>query len=323
MIPTNLDYEVIEIDTGNVCQLKCPTCNRQDKDFDEHLKYIPHLGVDDFQTLIEKFPNVNRFFLGLMFDEPTFNPNLIDIVKFLKSQNKYITINTNGCNDKNFSKENWKELVYQLKVEDRIVWSMDGLTSETYLQHRKNGNFKKLLTNITYVTNLKKFSGPLNIIQIIKFEHNKEEIELNFESFKSRYNRLWCKPFWDIIESNGQCTIPTDKVQSTWDINKQLEIKETNYTSNEIIKRCTTSKESLTLFVAHNYTLGFCLPNLISNLKEPKPIIKLTDSIEVINEYIKDFYLTENLLINKTCQFYCGKEAIDAKSKANLDYTIT
>lgn len=320
--PNNQDYRTIEVDTGNKCQLKCPTCNRQDKNFKHLIKDNNWLGLLSFKLMVEKFPNVNRFFLGLMFDEPTFNPNLLEIVKYLKEQNKAITLNTNGCNIK-FGIDKWKELIQLLDSNDRIVWSLDGLSEETYIQHRKGGNFKVITNTITQVTNIK-LSKVTNIIQIIKFEHNQKEIEQNLDNFKRIHNILWKKPVWDIIESNGQCTIPASKVKPTWDINKQNQLKNEVPYSETIWKRCTNLKIGFTtLFVSHTGTIGFCLPNLISNLKSEHQTINITNSTETINSFIKEFYKSDTILKNETCQFYCGKKSVLAKKEANLNYDIT
>ena len=113
--PTNEDYRIIEVDTSNRCQLKCPDCNRQDPDFKDLFINQIQLGPADFKIMIEKFPNVQRFFLGLMFDEPSLNTNLLDIVKYLKETNKSITLNTNGNFPDSYI-EQWKEVLSLLDL---------------------------------------------------------------------------------------------------------------------------------------------------------------------------------------------------------------
>ena len=336
-IPNNEDYTIIEVDTGNVCNLKCPDCNRQDKEFKPLLKEKHFLGVKDFKLMIQKFPNVKRFFLGLMFDEPTLNPNILDIVKFLKQSNLAITFNTNG-NFKDYTL--WTEILEQLQSEDRIVWSLDGLSNETYQEHRRNGNFFTIKDAIHFTTNYKSNlkNRPTNVIQIIRFKHNEEELNQHLDNFKRYHNILWNKPVWDIIESNGQCTIPTNKVQPTWDTKVQARLKRTQslYLETPMWKKCTQTTNPkvkvLTLFVSHTGVIGFCLPNLIDNLKSDNlitpiplilPTLNITYSIEAINTGIKEFHSYNKPASNKTCLFYCGKKSMLAKKAANLDYDIT
>lgn len=320
--PTNADYYIIKVDTSNRCNLKCPDCNRQDPEFRDLLKYKHQLGPADFKLMIEKFPNVQRFFLGSMFDEPTLNSNILDIVKYLKDHDKSITLNTNGNIPDAFVRETWLPVLNLLDRKDRIVWSLDSLSEETYLQHRKNGDYQRLTTHISMSTGM--FTKPTHIIQIIKFEHNKGEIETKLEKFQRKHNILWHKPTWDIIESNGQCTIQTDKVKPTWDINIQEEIKSKHLVSDTIWKRCTNPKRgATTLFVAHTGAIGFCLPNLVANLKTGNPPLNITNTVEEINSYLKNFYKHDTITKNDTCQFYCGKLSALAKKEANLDYDIT
>lgn len=317
--PTNEDYRIIEVDTSNRCQLKCPDCNRQDPDFKNLLANQKQLGPDDFKLMLEKFPNVSRFFLGLMFDEPSLNTNLLDIVKYLKENDKSITLNTNG----NFSDsyiQQWKEVLSLLDRKDRIVWSLDGLSNETYIQHRANGDFQRICAHISTSTGT--YKRPTHIIQIIKFKHNSEELKTKLEAFQRKHNILWNKPVWDIIESNGQRTIPTDKVQPTWNISKQQELKSLHIKSEDMWRSCTNPKHKPhTLLISHTKAIGFCLPNLIASLKSGNPPLNLSNTIGEINNYLKYFY--KNNINNETCQFYCGKNSMLAKKDANLDYDIT
>lgn len=316
-IPTNETFTMMELDTGNVCQLKCPTCNRQDPEFKSELSKAKYLTVDDFRIILRKFPNVNRFFLGLIFDEPTFNPHLVDIIHFLKKQGKSITLNTNG--GLNVKAYDWLYIVNFMDHTDRIVWSMDGLSQETYQQHRKNGNFLQLLETISFVIrNNQKYPGPTHIIQIIKFEHNKEEIETKFESFKLKYHLKWEKPVWDIIDSNGRCTIPTEEVKPTWDIDGLNKLH--SDLTDDIIPDNPACLSDTTIFMGHNGQLGLCLSNTLESLKQREPF-NIYNSIEDINQYIETFY--KNFHQNKTCKFLCSSKLQEKKLKLKLDITIT
>ena len=331
--PKNTDYKIIEVDTSNRCNLRCPTCNRQDTNFKPLLKEKYFMDASHFDLMLQKFPNVERFFLGLMFDEPTLNPYIFDIITFLKQNGKAITLNTNGSNSK-FGWYEWMKIASLLDKEDRIVWSMDGLTKETYLKHRVGGNFQLLKDSITTMSG----QNHTNIIQIIKFEHNKEEIEKEFPKFQRIHDIIWNKPVWDIIESNGQCTIQTKKVKPTWSEDARTQVRN-HLTLSGIQHRCLDKSEGEpTLFISHTGLIGLCLPHLVSltKIQEAKEGITLsnridgraypfasniTNSIESINKYLDAFYASAN--VNYICQFYCGKNAIEAKTNANLDYKIT
>ena len=317
LIPTNESFTIMELDTGNVCQLQCPTCNRQDPEFEPHLNKAKYLTVDDFRIILRKFPNVERFFLGLIFDEPTFNPNLVDIIHFLKKQGKSITLNTNG--GLNVKAYDWLYIINFMDNDDRIVWSLDGLSQETYQIHRKNGNFQQLLNTISFtIRNNQKYPGPTHIIQIIKFEHNKEEIERDLEKFKLKYMLKWEKPVWDVIDSNGRCTIPTDEVKPTWNIDGLNQLHEN--TLDDIIPDNPACLKESTIFMGHNGRLGLCLSNTLETLKLNKQF-SVYNSIEDINDYIKNFY--QNFNENKTCKFLCSSKLQEQKLKLNLDITIT
>lgn len=330
IIPKNTDYKIIEVDTSNRCNLKCPTCNRQDSNFKPLLKEKYYLDVSHFELMLQKFPNVERFFLGLMFDEPTLNPNLFNIIAYLKQKGKAIILNTNGSNPK-FGWHEAMTLQRLLDKNDRIVWSMDGLSKETYNKHRVGGNYQLLKDNISAMSG----RNHTNVIQIIKFEHNKEEIEKDFPKFKRIHDVIWDKPVWNIIESNGQCTIPSKKVKPTWNENARTTVRE-HLKLSQIKHRCLdTNEREPTLFISHTGLIGLCLPHLVSLTKIQEGIIQsgrvaldgthfninITNSVEAINKYLESFYKTSRL--NFACQFYCGEDAIQAKTEAKLDYKIT
>lgn len=66
----------------------------------------------------------------------------------------------------------------------------------------------------------------------------------------------------------------------------------------------------------HNGQLGLCLLNTLESLKQNEPF-SLYDSIEDINNYIKNFYGSFHK--NKTCKFLCSSK-LQEKTKIKFRY---
>jgi MoaA/NifB/PqqE/SkfB family radical SAM enzyme len=305
MIPNNEYYKEAEIDISTVCNLKCPLCNRADPKLYKNLNFYSDLEL--FKNIIEKFPNIKKFNIGFLVSEPTLNPNLLDIINFLKSKDKTIMFSTNG---NTFYEDTifWKNLITLFDLTDEIVWSMDGLNQETYKQYRIGGNIDKVIKNIIRAEKL--FPNLKQRIQFIKFKHNEKDLEF-LEQFKLENG---IKSNFDIIESNGKCSIINEdsNVSPTWDYDKWLRIKKTVLKSKTIDCECLPEQ---ILFIDAYGKIGFCLPQLTDSIKNGNPIT-VYDKIEDINNYIRSSYL--NRFHNNICQFYCGNIMKEIKLKQNI-----
>lgn len=305
MIPNNEYYKEVEIDISTICNLKCPLCNRADPKLYKNLNFFSEINL--IENVIEKFPNIEKFNIGFLVCEPTLNPNLLDIIKLLKSENKTIMFSTNGntfCDNNSF----WENLLILFDEKDEVVWSLDGLDQETYEQYRIGGNINKIITNIKRVEKL--FPKLKQRIQFIKFKHNERDLGY-LEQFKLENN---IKTSFDIIESNGKCSIVNENsiVSPTWDYEKWLKIKKTVLKSKIINCECLPER---ILFIDAYGKIGFCLPQLTDSIKNGKPIT-VYDNIQCINEYIKESY--QNRFDNNICQFYCGNIMKEIKAKQNI-----
>lgn len=320
--PTNpMDiYTSIEIDISNVCNLNCPLCHREAYGAESYdLKNKVNMTLDTFKRIVEIFPNLERFYLGFLINEPTLHPDFIKIVAYLKSQKKKITLSTNGntfatLNDKN--NKFWRSFLMLLEPEDKIIWAVDGFTEEVYHQYRKGGSLAKVLTNIDRATNIRPDIN--HTIQTIMFKHNKEHIEEGYENFKELYHYRFNLPTWSMIDCCGDCSMNSDEVEPVWDKKQWLKIK-SEVTSGPSF-RCE-SRDNKIIFVDHMGRIGFCPTQLTKSVMDLKEIdsapANVNDSIEVISKYIDDCY--NGRTKNKNCQFNCGVFAKLKKQKAGLD----
>ena len=130
------------IEVTNRCNLLCPTCfshqdNRQKKD----------ISLADFK----KFIIVNKESLAKLslynYGEPLLNKNIYKMIRFSKLNGaRHIKIATNGMPLNN-------KCVKSILASglDYISFSIDGATGDVYNEFRKNGDFQKVISNISYL----------------------------------------------------------------------------------------------------------------------------------------------------------------------------
>lgn len=79
------------------------------------------------------------------FGEPTFNPNLVDILSTIKNKNTaQFTLTTNG---QNTNSSFWKALSQVLTKGDQVIFAIDGFDCDTYSTYRHNGSFSNAVQN--------------------------------------------------------------------------------------------------------------------------------------------------------------------------------
>ena len=136
---------ILGIDTGNICNLKCPLCptglgdSGKNKGFlsFQHFKKI-------FDQLKESLLIVNLFNWG----EPLLNKELIKIINYIKSEKKSVKVITST----NLNVED-NELLENLINSgiDKIIVSCDGASQETYGKYRVDGDFDLVVQNMRFL----------------------------------------------------------------------------------------------------------------------------------------------------------------------------
>jgi tungsten cofactor oxidoreducase radical SAM maturase len=152
LLPRIPNLRKLYVEPTTVCNLKCRTCIRNVWD-DPHA----HMDMATFQALMAQakgFPNLQRIvFSGL--GEPLAHPQILEMVRLARQQGLAVTIGSNGLL---LDQETARELV-RLGV-DRLVLSLDGVTSETYAGVR-GAKISQVLDNIRGLNETKSELGSL------------------------------------------------------------------------------------------------------------------------------------------------------------------
>ena len=173
----------IQIELTNYCNAACPGCERNfiernsitDKDF---ILNKNHLSLSLIKNTFKKgkWNNLDKIFFCGNVDEPTTNPELIDIIKYFETitdNELRIVISTNGGSR---SETFWSELGKLSNAWKGKIYTMfciDGLEDTNHL-YRKNVKWKKVKNNWrTYIN-----SGGNAYWQFIPFAWNNDQIDI-------------------------------------------------------------------------------------------------------------------------------------------------
>lgn len=131
--------QVVFIEVTNRCNLLCKTCPRTFFDR-EPLKTLTY---QEFVEIAEQFPNMRRASLHGI-GEPLLNKELPQIIKYLKSREVEVIINSNGT----LLTPVWQEALIDSGL-DEYRCSIDGGTPETYARIRGANLLHKLVDGLS------------------------------------------------------------------------------------------------------------------------------------------------------------------------------
>ncbi|MGV8829091.1 MAG: radical SAM/SPASM domain-containing protein [Breznakibacter sp.] len=208
----------ISVEPAGYCNLRCPECPTGAAVL---TRKGGRLDLGLYERMIEQFSahlmHVNLFFQG----EPLLNTAINEMIAFASQKRIYSLLSTNG---QLFNEEMAKGMVVaQLK---EIVFSVDGLTQETYEIYRVGGKLAKLVAAVGMLVAEKEKSKsvyPLITLQFIVFEHNQHEVGL-LESFSQQLgaDRYVVKTAQFNAFGDGTVKPPQDKRWQRYDEDKQF-----------------------------------------------------------------------------------------------------
>ncbi|MFH1575569.1 MAG: radical SAM protein [Candidatus Nealsonbacteria bacterium] len=160
------------IETGNYCNLRCPTCPTP---ADKICRKKELMSFDNFKKVINNIKDSVHIALLYFTNEPLLNPDIFRMVKYAHQNNLYTEISTNAVL---LNQEKTKELLES--GLDRIILDLDGTTKESYEQFRVGAKFEQVLENITYFCGQKQalaLKKPFIELQFVLNRLNQNEVD--------------------------------------------------------------------------------------------------------------------------------------------------
>jgi len=146
-----LSPRVVFIEVTNRCNLLCETCPRT------YFQREPlkSLSFKEFIAIAEQFPQMQRALLHGI-GEPLLNRELPEIIKYLKSRNVEVIINSNGT----LLTPEWQKNLIESAL-DQYRCSIDGATDETYARIRGAALLPKLKKGLEGLVETKERLGVM------------------------------------------------------------------------------------------------------------------------------------------------------------------
>lgn len=160
----------VNIEFVRGCNLKCPLCQLQENNFEDN--YGDKNGImnmNTFERIVELLPKSIATFGLYNYGEPLLDKNLFEKIKILKDKREDILVGM----DTNLSLDFDPFKMVNSGI-DYIQVAFDGYSQETYSKYRKNGNFEKVISNISRIKAVKRMlniNTPEIIAKTILFKY--------------------------------------------------------------------------------------------------------------------------------------------------------
>lgn len=329
---TNLDWVTqIEIELHNKCNLRCPLCVRQNKDYQDYFKTQTEIPLEDLVEALGKFPNLKLVHLVGNSSEPTLYSNLIELIEWLKYQGIVLMISTNASTR---NEDFWMKLGSILTSKDEIRFAIDGATQITYEKYRQGGDLKKIIRNVLAFNEGSKInkldSGGTRafcVLQIIKFLGNQhiysDEIEAINNIFKERdfkFDYIYKLNTNSEVQTNEYLRFPLkEKVKQTLYKRFYEDIFKLDY--NERIKQLDCYSEKGFIYINHRGEFCTCCDRYEEFLERTNNL-KIKDfESDNFNFYYR--YIYNNTFKNNTCLKNCNKKLLEIEHDRDHPYNQT
>lgn len=162
---------ILQVEPTNRCNLRCTGCpvsmgmNRLTGDME----------LSRFKKIVDE---LRHYLLLMMFwdwGEPFLHPEAYEMIKYARSSGIRVMSSTNGHT---FCKSDPARMVVESGL-DVLVFSVDGITQETYQRYRNLGNLEQVLEGIRNIVAEKRRQNsktPLLNFRFILMKHNEKEV---------------------------------------------------------------------------------------------------------------------------------------------------
>lgn len=197
----------VHVEISNRCQASCPMCSRNiHGGVANPLLKESDWSIADFKKIftLQIQKQINKITFCGNFGDPLLNNDFIKMLDYIKDDNIYVDIHTNGSlRSQNF----WKELPSHLPAAHKVVFAIDGL-ADTHSKYRIGTDFNKILQNAkTFIHN-----GGTAEWSMIRFKHNAHQVaaaEALANYYKFKYftvkdsSRFALGNTFDILDNSG------------------------------------------------------------------------------------------------------------------------
>ncbi len=161
----------ISIETGNICNLRCPLCPTGRRDEGVARGFMQ---LDDYKKIIDQLYRDLLLVRLYNWGEPLLNKNLQAMIGYARRRRTAVTVSTNL----NTLDADQAEALLKAGLQ-KIFVSCDGLSEKTYTAYHAGGDFRRVMDNIALLAALKRRldgCGTRIIWLFHVFRHNEHEV---------------------------------------------------------------------------------------------------------------------------------------------------
>lgn len=177
-------WQLIAIETYNVCNLRCKMCA-----YDRMTRKREKMGEDLFRKIVDDAAKSGIKSLSFSFyNESLLDPLLFERIRYVKSKGLCIEIITNGTLLKG---EKLNE-IFETEV-DKVSFSFDGATKETYERIRMGANFegvRKNILNFLCEREKRRRIKPLTTVGMTVSEDNLHEVKEFYQLWERKVDQI-------------------------------------------------------------------------------------------------------------------------------------
>lgn len=166
-------FDIVYIDTIDVCNLKCPNCLRGSRVLENTSKKMP---VDTFSKIVEKCARQGTNRIGLFnWTEPFLNRNLHEYIKIIHQNGMMVDVSST------LSLRRIDHLEECLLAGiDRLIVSISGMTQEVSEVYHVGVNLSHVIANLRLVREISsRHELKTNVVlRYLRFPHNEHELPL-------------------------------------------------------------------------------------------------------------------------------------------------
>lgn len=196
-------WQVVSIEPHNVCDLRCKMCPYVDT-----TRRKEQMSMELYQKIVDDAVDAGINFLNLSFyNEPFLDSLIFDRIGYAKGKGLRVEFFSNG---KSLTQEKISSI---LDTEvDRITFSFDGASKQTYEKIRIGGDFERTKDNILALLQERRRRGlkrPFVNISLVAQEDNQRELK--------QFLRLWTTfadqvAIWP-VDNRKQAGLPVENLR--------------------------------------------------------------------------------------------------------------
>ena len=179
--PDGRRVRMLQLEPISRCNLACPACPVTQFDADpayrdDRAAILPLVTMLD---VVDQLPALEKI-LFYNFGEPFLHPQAVDFLRAVRSRRPEVILHT-STNGLALTREKIEAIASEALL-DRIVFSIDGATEESYRRYRVGGKLASVLENLEHLAEAARRQGSRSRVEIvwqyILFEWNDSAAEI-------------------------------------------------------------------------------------------------------------------------------------------------